>query len=189
MTSDILRFPDDSRFLFIHVLTKSLRSGDANVFAFKRGSSKQVCPVRVLKIYCNICKLLPGITLAPGFLFRSVTKSNSVCPQCLESATTHARLKIYTSVLSKHLSSDHFTIHGCRSGAAASLALEGVSLHKMIDHVRWRSSRTALHYIELKQMVNSAGTAAKLADFPSETGESYKRLNTLKGSFFSGLSK
>ena len=31
--SDILRFPDDSGFLFNHVWTKSLRSGDANVFA------------------------------------------------------------------------------------------------------------------------------------------------------------
>ena len=132
--SDILRFPDDSGFLFNHVWTKSLRSGEANVFAFKRGSNTSVCPVRGLEIYFNICKLL-GIRLSPGFLFRSLTKSNLVGPHCLESATAQARLKIYTSILSYQLSSDHFTLHGFRSGAAVSLALEGASLHEIMDHV------------------------------------------------------
>lgn len=36
---DILRLPDNSGFLFNHIWTKSSRSGDANVFAFKRGSN------------------------------------------------------------------------------------------------------------------------------------------------------
>ena len=67
--SDILRFPMIQDFLFNHVWTKSLRSGDANVFAFKRGSNKLVCPARGLEMYFNICKLL-GIRLSPGFLFR-----------------------------------------------------------------------------------------------------------------------
>ena len=43
--SDVLCFPDDSGFLFNHIWTKSLRSGDSNVFAFKRGSNRSVCPV------------------------------------------------------------------------------------------------------------------------------------------------
>ena len=157
--SDILCFPDNSGFLFNHIWTKSFRSGDANVFAFKRSSNKSVCPVQGLEIYFNICKLL-GIKLAPGFLFRSVTKSNSVSPFFLESAAAQARLKPYTSVLGKHLSGDSFTIHGFRSGAVVSLALEGVSLHGIMDHVGWKSSETALHYIKLKQVVNPAGAAA-----------------------------
>ena len=108
--SDILRFPDDSGFLFNHVWTKYLRSGDANVFAFRLGSNTLVCPVRGLELYFNICKLL-GIRLSPGFLCRSVTKSNLVGPHCLESTAAQGRLKIYTSILSKQLSSDHFTLH------------------------------------------------------------------------------
>lgn len=131
-------------------------------------------------MYFNICKLL-GIKLSPGFLFRSVTKSNLVGPHCLESRATQARLKTFTSILSKQLSSDHFSLHGFCSGAAVSLALDGVSLHKIMDHVGWRSSKTALHYIKLKQVVNLAGAAAKVADLPLESGESYKRLNNLKG--------
>ena len=95
--SDVLCFLDNSGFLFNHIWTKSLKSGDANVFAFKRSSNKSVCPVQGLEIYFNICKLL-GIKLAPGFLFRSVTKSNSVSPFFLESAAAQARLKPYTSV-------------------------------------------------------------------------------------------
>ena len=93
-------------------------------------------------------------------------------PHCVESAAAQARLKIYTSILSKKLSRDRFTLHSFRSGAAVSLALEGVSLHEIMDHVVWKSSRTALHYIKLKQVVNPAGAAAKLADLPLESGQS-----------------
>jgi len=50
-----------------------------------------------------------------------------------------------------------------------------------MDHVGWGSSKTALHYIKLKQVVNPAGAAAKLPDLPLESGESYQRLNNLKG--------
>ena len=64
-----------------------------------------------------------------------------------------------------------------------SLTLEGVgvSLHEIMDHVGWKSSWFVLHYIKLKQVVNPAGAAARLTDIPLETGESYKRLNNLKG--------
>ena len=79
------------------------------------------------------------------------------------------------------MSGDHFTMHGFRSGAAVSLALEGVRLHEIMDHVGWKSSKTALHYTKLKQVVNPAEAAARLADMPLETGASYKRLNNLKG--------
>ena len=36
-----------------------------------------------------------------------------------------------------------------RRGAVVSLALEGVSLHKIMDHVWWKSNKTALHYMKL----------------------------------------
>ena len=62
-----------------------------------------------------------------------------------------------------------------------SLALEGVSLHEIMDHVGWKSSRSALHYIQIKQVVNLAGAAARLAGMPLGTGDTYKRLENLKG--------
>ena len=48
-----------------------------------------------------------------------------------------------------------------------------VCLHEIMDHVGWKKSRSALHYIKLKQVVNPAGVAPRLADMPLETGESY----------------
>ena len=51
-----------------------------------RGSSRLVCPVRRLEMYFNISSSL-GIQLAPGFMFRPVTKSDSVSPRSLESTT------------------------------------------------------------------------------------------------------
>ena len=34
-----------------------------------------------------------------------------------------------------------------------------------MDRVRWNSNKTILHYIKLKQVVNPAGAAFRLADF------------------------
>ena len=77
-TVDILRFPDSSGFLFNHIWTKSVRSGDARVFAFRRGENACVCPVRGLELYINVCWLLK-IELQSGYLFRSVTKEGKIC--------------------------------------------------------------------------------------------------------------
>ena len=52
-----------------------------------------------------------------------------------------------------------------------------------MDHVGWENSRTALHYIKLKQVVNPAGAAAKLADLDCDIGRTYMRLNNLEGSY------
>ena len=75
------------------------------------------------------------------FLFRSVTKSWNISPQGLDSTAAQARLNAYTTTLSHSLSSAHFTLHGFRSGAAVSLALAGLSLHKIIDHEGWKNSK------------------------------------------------
>ena len=52
-TGDIMRFPDNSGFLLNHIWTKTLRSGDENVFALKRDSNEMVCPV-------GVCLLVEG---------------------------------------------------------------------------------------------------------------------------------
>lgn len=61
------------------------------------------------------------------------------------------------------------------------MALADVQLHDIMDHVWWRSSKTALHYIKLKQVMNPAGPAARLAELDMDTGTAYKNFNTLKG--------
>ena len=176
--SDILYFPDNSGFLFKCIWLKTLRSGDSNVFAFKRGSNRLVCPGRGLEIYFKISSSL-GIHLAPGFLFRSVT--GSVSPRSLESSAAQARLKLYTASCSGRLSNQNLTIHGFRSRGAVSLALKGINLHEIMDHIGWKTSRTAIHYVKLKQVLNEAGVVARLADLSLELGESYRQMNNLRG--------
>lgn len=179
-TVDILRFPDNSGFLFNQLWSKSLRSGDAHVFALKRGTNRLVCPVQGIELYFSVCKCL-GITLVPGFVFRSTGKSGSVSSNGLDSSAAQARLSVYISELSHVLSSKPFTLHGFRSGAAVSLAMAGLSLHEIMDHVGWKSSRTALHYIKLNKVTNPSGAASKLSDLDIATGETYERLNKLVG--------
>ena len=159
--------------------TKTLRSGDPHVFAFKRGRSKQVCPVAGIELYFSICKCL-GLRLDPGFLFRSVTRSGKVSSEALSSAAVQARLNEYLS-LDSAFANRRITLHGFRSGAAVSLALSGVSLHEIMDHIGWKSSKTALHYIKLGQVLNPAGAASRLSELDPARGEEYSRLNNLCG--------
>ena len=179
-TVDILRFPDDSGFLFNQLWSKSLRSGDARVFAFKRGTNRLICPVAGIELYFNICRCL-GVKLVPGFVFRSTSKSGGISHDSLDSCAAQARLSLYTSELHNILSSKNFTLHGFRSGAAVSLALAGLSLHEIMDHVGWKSSKTALHYIKLGQVANPEGAASKLSNLDIATGKAYEALNNLVG--------
>ena len=181
---DILPFLDNSGFLINYIWIKPLRSGDDNVFAFRRGENAVICPVEGLEMYFNICRLL-RIELQPGYLFRSVTKEGKISFNALELQAAQARLNEYTNAEPVHgkLTSDYYTLHAFRSGAVILLALAGVSLHEIMDHVGWKNGRTALHYIKLKQVVSPAGAAAKLADLDCDTGKTSMRLNNLEEFF------
>lgn len=179
LSHTILRFPDDSGFLFNQVWSKSLRSGDSNVFALKRGSNKHTCPVRGLETYFKISRDIK-IDISRGFLFRSVSKSGGITPRALEPGAVQARLDMYCKELEGCLSAKRFTLHGFRSGAAISMALSGVRLEHIMDHVGWKSSRTALHYIKLDRVMNPEGAAARLANAESDLGKKYKEINALK---------
>ena len=101
--------------------------------------------------------------------------------QYLEPSAAQACLKFYTSLVEGQISGKQLTMNSFHSGAAVSLALEGVSLHEIMDHVGWKTSKTALHYIKLRRVVNPAGVAAKLADLPLDTGETNRRVDWLEG--------
>lgn len=99
----------------------------------------------------------------------------------LDSSGAQARLDTYVGQLHVTLSGSRFTLHGFQNGAAVSLALGDVNLHAIMDHVGWKSSRTALHYNKLKQVLNPAGPATRLADLELQTGKDYKGANDLSG--------
>jgi hypothetical protein len=109
-TEDVFRLPDNSGLLLNHCWTKTLREGNVHVFAFKKGMNKTVCPVWGIELYINMCALLK-VKFTPGFLFRPVSKSGSICANPFDTTTAQARLDTYTKTLSGHLSGDRFTMH------------------------------------------------------------------------------
>jgi len=144
---------------------------DKNVLAFKRGSNKTVCPVAGLELYARLCNLL-FVDLGSGYIFRSLSKEGKISSRGLEAAAAQSGLNLHSAELRGQLSSERFTLHGFRRGSTVSLTPADVG---------WKNSRMALHYIKLKQVVNPAGAAAKLADLHSDTGKVYKSLDYLKG--------
>lgn len=187
-TEEILRFPDNTGFLFNHLWSKTLRQGDQNVFALKRAVNKLICPVLGIEVYIKICNLR-AVDVTKGFLFRSLSKGKCITADKFNSSAAQSRLDEYVKQLASHFKERRLTLHGFRSGAAVSLALSKASLHENMDHVGLKTPQTALHYIKLKEVLNPAGPAAKLASLDSAALDVYTKWNELQGfsQAFSGL--
>ena len=73
------------------------------------------------------------------------------------------------------------TLHGLCSGCAISLAMSGVDLQTVMDHVGWKTSNTARHYLRMEQVLKSAGAGDSLAELPLDLVELYRKQNELTG--------
>ena len=177
-SSEILRFPDNSGLLFNHLWTKSLRNGDRNVFAFRRGKNPTSCPVTGLEMYLKVVSAL-GIDISKGYLFRALTKQGKVSEEPFSAAAAQSRLKCYSLELAQQWQGQNFTLHSFRNGCAVSLAILDTPLHQIMDHVGWKTSKQALHYIKLREVLNPAGPAAKLADCHGDFSEKFQQWNNL----------
>ena len=45
------------------------------------------------------------------------------------------------------------TLHGLRNGCAISLTMAGADIQTVMDHVGWKTSSMARHYIKLNQVL------------------------------------
>ena len=76
------------------------------------------------------------------------------------STTAEARSKLYLKEMGQD---DDETLHGFRSGCAITLALSGVELTEIMDHIGGNRRHTALHYLQLAKVLNPSGASARLA--------------------------
>lgn len=69
------------------------------------------------------------------------------------------------------------TLHGLRNGCAISLAMSGVDLQTVVDHVGWETPSTVPHYLRMEGVLRSGGAGDSLAELPLDLAEFYRRLN------------
>ena len=156
---EILRFPNDDGFLFNHILGKTLRDGDSNVFGVRRNPQSVICPVKGVEQYVEVAREL-GVDLTKGYLFRPTTSNNGVQDSPFSSSAADARLKVY---LKQMKADDGETLHGFRSGCALTLALTGADLSEIMEHVGWARRHTALYYLQLAKVLKHDGPSGRLA--------------------------
>lgn len=109
-SAEILSLPDNSGLLFNHLWSKTLRNGYSNVFAFKRGQNRLVCPVAGIEIYFKIASLLK-LNLRALYLFRSVSTEGKVLAHTFTPAAVQARLSEYGQALGPQWLAQRFTLH------------------------------------------------------------------------------
>ena len=114
-----------------------------------------------MEVYIAVCDLLK-ISIRQGYLFRPINPSGEILPAPFESAT----------------------LHGLRSGCAISLAISGAKLDTIMDHVGWKSSSTARHYIKLNQVLGLGGAADTMSSLEVDLTKVYKQYNDLQGFTF-----
>ncbi|KAK3747371.1 hypothetical protein QZH41_016499, partial [Actinostola sp. cb2023] len=148
-TPEILRFPDDTGFLFHHIWGKTLQDGSSNVFGLKRHPNQILCPIAAMETYVAIASEL-GINLSHGYLFRPTDPHGRIVDKPLTHPTAESRLKIY---LTQAGIDEGETLHSFRSGCANTLALSGVRLADVMGHIGWRSDKTALYYLKLSEVL------------------------------------
>ena len=106
---EILRFPDDTGFLFNHLWSKTLCQGDQNIFAIKRAVNKIICPVLGIEIYIKICKLL-AIDVTKGFFYFARYLRGSVLPaEKFNYSAAQSRLNEYVKQLDVHFEGRRLT--------------------------------------------------------------------------------
>jgi hypothetical protein len=156
---EILRFPNNDGLLFNHVWGKLFEMAISNIFGIKRNPQTSVCPVRGIEQYIAIVEQLK-INLKSGYLFRPTNQQGAIVNAAFTSSAAEARLRTYLKEMG---SDDGETLHGFRSGCAITLALSGVELSEVMDHVGWTQRHTALYYLQLAKVLNPAGASSRLA--------------------------
>ena len=156
---EILRFPNNDGLLFNHVWKKLFEMAISNIFCIKRNPQTSVCPVRGIEQYIAIAEQLK-INLKSGYLFRPTNQQGAIVNAAFTSSAAEARLRTYLKEMG---SDDGETLRGFRSGCAITLALSGVELSEVMDHVGGTQRHTALYYLQLAKVLNPAGASSRLA--------------------------
>ena len=176
---EIIRFPDDTGFLFNHIWGNTLRGGNANVFGVRRHPNLDVCPIRAIENHVSMSSKL-GLDLTTGYLFRPTDRKGMVSNSPLASSTAESRLRCY---LKEWNIDEGETLHSFRAGCAITLALTGSPLADIMSHVGWHSPKTANCYMKIAHVLRSEGPSEILASIDplqSAPTDHYLDLNTLK---------
>ena len=130
---------------FYSIWGKTLRDGDQNVFGIRRNPQSVICPIRGIEHYVDVARRMQ-VDLTRGYLFRPTTPNGGILDVPFTSKNAEARLKLFLKEMGQD---DGETLHGFRSGCAITLAIPGVELTKIMDHIGWNRRHTALHYLQL----------------------------------------
>ncbi len=147
------------------------------MFSIQRNPQPTICPVQGIEQYMAIAEQLQ-VNLRNGYLFHPTNPQGAIVNAPFTSSAAEAQLKIYLKDMG---SDDGETLHGFRAGCAITLALSGIELSDVMDHVGWAQRHTALYYLQLAKVLNPAGASARLAQVDlSEVTQRWEHANDLR---------
>ena len=139
-----------------------------------------LCPVTAIETYIALCDVMK-ILIRQGYLFRPLSPQGCVQPVSFDSSAAQGRLCFYVERLPHVFGNRKVTLHGLRNGCAISLAMAGADVQTVMDHVRWKTSSMARHYIKLHQVFGSGGAGDLLSTRPVDLTDNYRKQNELLG--------
>jgi hypothetical protein len=150
LTDSILWFPDRSGWLFGYTWGKTLRIGDPHIFGLRFHPNQIVCPLRLVSEYISFCQSVEIIVQGNGgFLFRPV-RYGVVLNNPVSADTLNRNLQAYPRAAGLF---EGETLHGFRAGGAITAALRGDTLQAIMGQAHWSTSRQALHYMRLQEVL------------------------------------
>ena len=96
-------------------------------------------------LYIAISSAL-SLDLLSGYLFRPLSSSGKIQNMQISNSTLQSLLRSYLREAKVYCGE---TLHSSRAGLAVTLALSGSQLADIMEHVGWRHTPTASHYLKI----------------------------------------
>jgi hypothetical protein len=170
-----VRFPANDGFLFNWTAGKTYRDG--HMFGMPRDTDagSVTCGCAALEHYVGFCKgVLDWDMSGGGYLFPAVSATGELrrvsplTPLAVAKASA-----LFASVCERAGIPGRHTLSGYRSGTAVTNALKGDSLMSVMDTSYWKTSRTALHYLKILEVLGHSGIAQRAQGQQQVTAEEY----------------
>ena len=143
MSDQIRWIPGNQGVVFTLTKGKTVDIRDPRVVVLYYATESEFCPLKELDKYLHFCRE-QKITLAPGFVFRTLNPSKSALSENpYTSSAANVRLKLYLKDVGLF---EGESPHSARSGCALTLAWLGISDDLIKSHVGWKSDTMLKHY-------------------------------------------
>jgi len=172
-------FPDKDGLLMSWTAGKTFR--DTHTFGMPFSSDKDdtTCGCAAVVQWARFCTDTLGWNMSVGYLWPAISNTGLLRDARLDEPFPIRKIgDSFKALVTASAVTRPLTLSGLRSGVAIRRALSGETLQSCMEKSYWKTSRTALHYIKLFEVLGHSGLKRKPDSMHVSEAE-YREINEL----------